>query len=76
MSKACEEEQQLINQHEVARKRMKMRIEELAKSYGHTQPLSQYFALLHNDPELKQLDKKLCDLEKQLSDSYQFDMRP
>jgi len=72
MPDACEVKQ-LIDQYEAIRRRMKNRIEELAKSYEHSQPLNQYFSLLQNDEELERLDDELCELEGLLPDSYQFD---
>ena len=72
MSNACDAKQ-LIEQYETLRERMKKRIEEIAKSYEHSQPLKQYFALLQNDEELELLDNELCELEGLLPDSYQSD---
>lgn len=63
--------QQLILQYESLRTRMRKRIEELAKSYEHAQPMKHYFALLKNDKELEVLDAELCELEGLLPDSYQ-----
>jgi len=72
MPNACDAKQ-LIDQYETIRLRMKDRIEEIGKSYKHSQPLKKYFALLQGDEELEQLDQELCELEGLLPDSYPCD---
>ena len=72
LSKNCEVKR-LIEQYQALKEQMKTRVADLANSYQTNQPLNQYLAILQDDPELEELDQKLCELENLLPDSEEYD---